>query len=458
MSEENRGKILTVGVSEHIQSRLSDVIQDLEIEKIDTSEAFESFIEATEPSHTLLILCGHELKGLSIDELAQSLGIQNAHAPIFYLTTQREGFQREGYIKNGFTDAFLFPTDFPYFKSKTQEILSKFVKTEIYRPVRVLDLHPGKKINFDIALYMPMNKKYIKICLAGDEIDEAQFAKLSKHQVNALYVPSNQLEAFYTYSAECLIELGKADNSTLTETEKKEKIQHAVRDLFANVFNTTAKTATIEAGKEILLNTKKIVEEFIMAQNPEQWYQDLKKTMGDSGDSYSHSSNVSTYAALFSMALGKGQPEELAMAGLFHDLGINDLPLEIQEKKEDQLTEAEWKIYQKHPELSVNLIKQRKLIVPPSVLRAVAEHHERWNGRGYPNELKQHSISIEGMILAFADQFDELTRVEEGKKQHTPLEAIEKLKQDMAFPNDFLSQLKQLFITQAGLESHAKAA
>jgi len=85
-------------------------------------------------------------------------------------------------------------------------------------------------------------------------------------------------------------------------------------------------------------------------------------------------------------------------------------------------------IYKKHPEMSINLIKSRKLIVPDIVSKAILQHHELYNGSGYPSGLFGDRICKEAQIIALADRFDYLTRVREGRPLMTPSQAVDHLK------------------------------
>ncbi len=132
--------------------------------------------------------------------------------------------------------------------------------------------------------------------------------------------------------------------------------------------------------------------------------------MADVREVYSHGGNTSTYAALFSMGLGVGKPEELAIAGILHDVGLVDVPAEIQEKPETDWTAVEKETYQKHPEFTVNILKKRKMILPDRVLEIIAQHHE-----------------------AFADYFDYLISINSGKPLMSPREVL-----------DFISEFQTL--------------
>jgi HD-GYP domain-containing protein (c-di-GMP phosphodiesterase class II) len=148
---------------------------------------------------------------------------------------------------------------------------------------------------------------------------------------------------------------------------------------------------------------------------------------GAEGGSYSHAGNVATFGALFSLASGIGKPEDIALAGLLHDLGLADVPAEVQMKSESERTQAEEIEYRKHVDRVMEIIKARKMILPDSVTKAIHQHHERWSGTGYPRGLPGDRITKEAQILALADVFDEMTISREGTARMNPAAAFRKI-------------------------------
>ncbi|NDF14334.1 HD domain-containing protein, partial [bacterium] len=111
-----------------------------------------------------------------------------------------------------------------------------------------------------------------------------------------------------------------------------------------------------------------------------------------------------------------------------HDIGISELPPAIQSLEPEKMTPAQLEIYKTHPERSLKLIKSRRIVISDSVSKAVLQHHERYNGSGYPSGLFGDRISKEAQILSLADTFDYLTRIREGKPLVTPQQAVERLR------------------------------
>ena len=90
-----------------------------------------------------------------------------------------------------------------------------------------------------------------------------------------------------------------------------------------------------------------------------------------------------------------------------HDIGKVAIPDEIL-KKPGKLTDEEFIYMQKHTEIGYNILKgsNRKILKAASIV--ANQHHEKWNGRGYPQGLKGEEIHIYGRITAVADVFDAL--------------------------------------------------
>lgn len=120
----------------------------------------------------------------------------------------------------------------------------------------------------------------------------------------------------------------------------------------------------------------------------------------------------SLYVARYSKALGQLSGlsplavDNIALAGWLHDIGKIAIPNEIL-RKPAQLNDAEYKSIQQHVVYGLNLL--RSFAVKSDVIRAIAEHHERYDGTGYPYGKAKEEISIEGRILAIADAYSAMT-------------------------------------------------
>ena len=94
------------------------------------------------------------------------------------------------------------------------------------------------------------------------------------------------------------------------------------------------------------------------------------------------------------------------MAGLLHDLGKISIPAEILTKPQ-KLSEAEYDLIKAHPKTAYDIL--RKIVFPWPVADIIHQHHERMNGSGYPQGLKDGEIVAEARILAVADVVEAMT-------------------------------------------------
>lgn len=121
-----------------------------------------------------------------------------------------------------------------------------------------------------------------------------------------------------------------------------------------------------------------------------------------------HSERVTMYAIQIAeeMGIDKDEIEDLRIAAILHDIGkigTYDYLLD----KPDRLTTEEFEIIQRHPATAIEILKDIKQL--KDVLPIIRHHHERFDGKGYPDRLKGEGIPLGARILCVADSFDSMT-------------------------------------------------
>jgi|SRR5690554_3425390 len=132
--------------------------------------------------------------------------------------------------------------------------------------------------------------------------------------------------------------------------------------------------------------------------------------------------NLAVQIAL-EMNLDRSKISGLAVAALFHDLGKISIDHDILVKPE-KLSREEFAEIKKHPIHSAKYVKKIKYIDASGI---VIQHHERFNGTGYPKGLKEEEILLEARIIAVADAFDAMTTNRPYKNAVTPQEAVNEI-------------------------------
>ena len=117
-----------------------------------------------------------------------------------------------------------------------------------------------------------------------------------------------------------------------------------------------------------------------------------------------HSERVSFYAEILAQDLDLSSEERanLQLATLLHDIGKIGLSNRLLEKV--HLSRGETQDIRRHPIQGVHLIEP--LALPPAVTGAILHHHERWDGKGYPDGLAENEIPLLARIINLADSYD----------------------------------------------------
>lgn len=116
--------------------------------------------------------------------------------------------------------------------------------------------------------------------------------------------------------------------------------------------------------------------------------------------------------------------ELLFQAAPMHDIGKIGIPDHILLKK-GKLDEKEWDIMMKHPEFGADIIGEHTSDILQMAREIILNHHEKWDGSGYPSGLKEENIPLSARIVAIADVFDALTTERPYKHAWSVEEAIE---------------------------------
>ncbi len=146
----------------------------------------------------------------------------------------------------------------------------------------------------------------------------------------------------------------------------------------------------------------------------EETQKEVVFTMGSIGESRSketgnHVKRVAEYSKILALAYGMDEKEAelLKQASPMHDIGKIAIPDAIL-KKPGRFDENEREIMNTHAELGYHMIKQSKRSLLKTAAIVAYEHHEKYDGTGYPRGLKGDEIHIYGRITALADVFDAL--------------------------------------------------
>ncbi len=434
-------RVLVSGVADRQDLDFGLELDQLEMTRVDTVDAFGALLETLTPDSFDVILCGPNMEGVNVQELAQSYRMMAQPTPILYLSPPSDVLSIQDLRKNGFDQIFLFPFDQDAFERQMRSIGRLYLDTvkQVYMPVPIEDLDNGQPMGFSLSVFLPLNNKYVKVTREGEVLSAEKLKKFEKHAVGSGYINESEVDKFYEYMASQLKDL----KEQIGNPKGKAQLQKKVKDLFASMITQTE--ATFENGKGLLSVTNSLVKGFVDKKEVFDLQQAILREVGDStSDIYSHSSRVAGLATLIGLALSYPNPEDLAIAGLFHDIGLARIDEDLIGLSEDDMNSDQKSRYYKHVLTALNIIKEKKMILTQDVQDIICQHLERPDGKGGPKGINRAKISQGAQILRLADRLDQLMAVSAGKQKRSLVDSLDLIKQEGSVEIEMVHQVKKL--------------
>lgn len=158
----------------------------------------------------------------------------------------------------------------------------------------------------------------------------------------------------------------------------------------------------------------------------------------------SHAERMQEYSLMLGTALNlsQGELDKLVLVSRLHDLGkvgINDAIL----NKPGKLTEDEWVEMKKHPEIGYRIAMSSPELV--SIANYILCHHERWDGKGYPQGLKGEDIPLIARIISVVDAYDAMTEDRPYRKAMSKEQALKEIRKNIG--TQFDPKIASVFIS-----------
>ncbi|MBI5632445.1 MAG: HD-GYP domain-containing protein [Nitrospirae bacterium] len=230
--------------------------------------------------------------------------------------------------------------------------------------------------------------------------------------------------------------------------EKDEKCEKQFRESVAEVKNVMQ---NVEGGsREAFEESDRLMQSIVASLMPEKEsaVQLMNTTFGKE-NVFFHSLNVAVLSMMLAREYGLDSEmmRILGLGALFHDLGKSRVPKNILHKAVP-LTRAERNFYQLHPRYGIDILSRLDM-VPSETMRAVYQHHERNDGRGFPEGLPAGKISLFAKIISIVNVYDNHCNRYNPQDSLTPHEALAYMfgMQKAQFDSDLLA----LFIQCLGV-------
>jgi HD-GYP domain-containing protein (c-di-GMP phosphodiesterase class II) len=184
------------------------------------------------------------------------------------------------------------------------------------------------------------------------------------------------------------------------------------------------RVSSLDLGQEYQKIFKEILDNLLSQEN---LLINLSDLVISKGYFFHHSVNVAMIAGVIGIAKGYSPQQllDLGVGALLFDIGMTQIPSALW-SKQGPLTEEEKRILESHTIIGFEMLKKQKNIALSSAYCAL-QHHERFDGSGYPYKVTGPHIHEFARIVAIADVFDALTSARYHRKQYSPHEAAEYL-------------------------------
>jgi putative two-component system response regulator len=286
------------------------------------------------------------------------------------------------------------------------QIAMNFLKEDHYdfsfatNGAKALELLEQNAINFDLIL----------LDIMMPEVDGFEVCLKIKQNPNTKDIPVIFLTAKVDVdSIRKGFSLGAVDY--ITKPFNAEELQARVRT-HIKLYQATRllQIHNIALETKIEFEHKRLLSELENNQKEMIWIltELMESTSDETGKHIRRVAEVSSLLAHYHPSLTAEDAEILFHASPMHDIGKMTVPYKILHKP-DRYTEEEFEIMKAHTTNAFKLLSgsNRKLINAAAII--AHEHHEKWNGKGYPRQLKSNQIHIYGRIVALADVFDALS-------------------------------------------------
>lgn len=224
-----------------------------------------------------------------------------------------------------------------------------------------------------------------------------------------------ELGVYYIYIEDNRLDDVRVDDEVLSEL--KQNTMKSVSLVMKNTYNTNLKQMN-----ESLEAVEKLIEYLIHNADVNKSIHDIQTY---NNATYLHSLNVCVMSAFLgrNMGISESELKDLGIASILHDIGMMLVPQYILNKKQE-LTEEERMQIREHPVSGATILKKNPSI-SENVIKAIIQHHERVDGRGYPYSLVKNQIIKFAKIISVCDVYDTVSSDSNYKNKFTPNDAYE---------------------------------
>lgn len=321
-------------------------------------------------------------------------------------------------------------------RDSVSEVEEVQAQQDEFTSIKIEDFYNSKAVLFDVFIKIS-ESKFLKILHAGDKFEKDRIDHYKNEKnIDVLYFKTSDRKKFIQYNNYLAKKI--VDNENVSSKAKVNLLKNITDKITEEAFTNGLKPQVVDEGKQVCESVFNLVEK------QEDLYKLLKSFHDFDPKAVSHSFLVTLYSAAIIKQYewqSKATIETAALACVFHDIGKINLPPTLLNMKPEDMTPDQFEQYKSHPEVGCEMIEGNKLI-NPSVKQIILQHHENFDGTGFPFALKGKKILTLANIIHLADDFAHMIVDDEMK----PTEALKLIISDKSKVVHYNSSVIENFI------------
>ena len=321
-----------------------------------------------------------------------------------------------------------------------------------YIPVTLNAIRVDTLVGCDLYLENCINNEvsYVLYCSGKNVIKSDKIEELHEHQIKTLFIRKEDKKIYLKYAESSLKHIINDDRMDIKE--KAHIVYDVAKNIMNDVFEDPRSGEQVERSKTWVSNTI----DFIIKSKGS--FSSMMSMISYDYYTYTHSVNVAVLGLLFAKYLGFGG-DEMQVFGtglLLHDVGKTQIDPQIINKKE-RLNDEEFARIKMHVDLGADILKQTGGVDSTSFF-PIMQHHEKYNGKGYPNGLRGDAIHKYGKISGIIDVYDALTTRRSYSDARKPFAALKIMNEEMkgSFDEKYFKDFI-LFLGSGGEKQYQKS-
>lgn len=285
-----------------------------------------------------------------------------------------------------------------------------------YFAIPIDEFVTGSTLLYDIYIKLT-NYKFLKVASVDDVLARDAIEKYKSRGVDVLYVNKEDYRLYLGFNMQVYYAV---DGNKKFSKETKARLMANISSLFsALTFEGEIDDQLVEEMKDFC------VKGFSLISEHDDLLAILNSIHDASAEEAAHGVAVAFIASAIAKKMSwfsKGTAHKVYLTAILHDVGKKHFSAELFSKTLSAMTPEEYNRYKDHASLGKDILIEAKGI-PTDVIKAVHEHHESFNGTGFPNGLKKDFIHPIARVVRIADDFCRLTFTVD-KSQRSVKEAL----------------------------------